>query len=393
MAARAEKRRSAAAEVAAVNARQAARQTAETGQREAAECERERRRVEAEEARRKAATQRAAERGEVRRRSGGKADRATREAAESERERRRVEAEGARLKAAMHRAGKAAKKAAGGDRNESEAAAAAAAAAAAVAAAAVAAAAAAAAEEPAEEAEQARQGGGAPVGLEDAAPGGYAASGGYATLAGEVRHEAVVVKSRFVAYAAPVVDAEQAIAWVKGRSDAKARHNCFAWRLPGGETRTNGDGEPGGTAGPPILAAIEGAGLHGVAVLVCRYRMDGGAKLGTGGLVRAYGGAAASSLLTAEMVEVVPLLALRVRYPPEDVGVVYAALSAYSPRAAEALEGDAAAGAGLLEAMCEVPREAVDVLARTLRDATSGRAELVAANEAAPTWAPRTFTL
>ena len=388
MAARAEKRRSAAAEVAAVNARQAARQTAETGQREAAECERERRRVEAEEARRKAATQRAAERGEVRRRSGGKADRATREAAESERERRRVEAEGARLKAAMHRAGKAAKKAAGGDRNESEAAAAAAAAAAAVAAAA-----AAAAEEPAEEAEQARQGGGAPVGLEDAAPGGYAASGGYATLAGEVRHEAVVVKSRFVAYAAPVVDAEQAIAWVKGRSDAKARHNCFAWRLPGGETRTNGDGEPGGTAGPPILAAIEGAGLHGVAVLVCRYRMDGGAKLGTGGLVRAYGGAAASSLLTAEMVEVVPLLALRVRYPPEDVGVVYAALSAYSPRAAEALEGDAAAGAGLLEAMCEVPREAVDVLARTLRDATSGRAELVAASEAAPTWAPRTFTL
>ena len=382
MAARAEKRRSAAAEVAAVNARQAARQTAETGQREAAECERERRRVEAEEARRKAATQRAAERGEVRRRSGGKADRATREAAESERERRRVEAEGARLKAAMHRAGKAAKKAAGGDRNESEAAAAAAAVAAA-------AAAAAAAEEPAEEAEQARQGGGAPVGLEDAAPGGYAASGGYATLAGEVRHEAVVVKSRFVAYAAPVVDAEQAIAWVKGRSDAKARHNCFAWRLPGGETRTNGDGEPGGTAGPPILAAIEGAGLHGVAVLVCRYRMDGGAKLGTGGLVRAYGGAAASSLLTAEMVEVVPLLALRVRYPPEDVGVVYAALSAYSPRAAEALEGDAAAGAGLLEAMCEVPREAVDVLARTLRDATSGRAELVAASEAAP----RTFTL
>ena len=254
---------------------------------------------------------------------------------------------------------------------------------------AAAAAAAAAAEEPAEEAEQARQGGEAPVGLEDAAPGGYAASGGYATLAGEVRYEAVVVKSRFVAYAAPVVDAEQAIAWVKGRSDAKARHNCFAWRLPGGETRTNGDGEPGGTAGPPILAAIEGAGLHGVAVLVRRYRMDGGAKLGTGGLVRAYGGAAASSLLTAEMVEVVPLLAVRVRYPPEDVGVVYAALSAYSPRAAEALEGDAAAGAGLLEAMCEVPREAVDVLARTLRDATSGRAELVAASEAAP----RTFTL
>ena len=127
------------------------------------------------------------------------------------------------------------------------------------------------------------------------------------------------------------------MAWVKGRSDAKARHNCFAWRLPGGETRTNGDGEPGGTAGPPILAAIEGAGLHGVAALVSRYRMDGGAKLGTGGLVRAYGGAAAASLLAAEVVEVVPLLALRVRYPSERTWVWCTrrpALGAYSPRAA-----------------------------------------------------------
>ena len=104
----------------------------------------------------------------------------------------------------------------------------------------------------------------------------------------------------------------------------------------------------------------------------------------TGGLVRAYGGAAVASLLAAEVVEVVPRLALRVRYPPEDVGVVYAALGAYSPRAAEAPRGDAAADAGLLEAVCEVPREAVDVLARTLRDATSGRAQLVAAGEAPP---------
>ena len=110
--------------------------------------------------------------------------------------------------------------------------------------------------------------------------------------------------------------------------------------------------------------------------------MDGGAKLGTGGLVRACGGGA--SLLAAEVLEVVPLLALWVRYPPEDVGVVYAALGAYSPRAAEAPGGEAAADAGLLEAVCEVPREAVDVLARTLRDATSGRAQLVAAGEAPP---------
>ena len=57
--------------------------------------------------------------------------------------------------------------------------------------------------------------------------------------------------------AVPVADAEGAMAWVKGRSDAKARHNCFAWRLPGGETRTNGDGEPGGgSACSPEYAAF-----------------------------------------------------------------------------------------------------------------------------------------
>ena len=54
--------------------------------------------------------------------------------------------------------------------------------------------------------------------------------------------------------AAPVASAEAANAWVRATSDARARHNCFAWRLSDGATRTNGDGEPGGTAGPPYHA-------------------------------------------------------------------------------------------------------------------------------------------
>ena len=90
--------------------------------------------------------------------------------------------------------------------------------------------------------------------------------------------------------------------------------------------------------------------------------MDGGAKWARAASC-APAVARAASLLAAEVLEVVPLLALRVRYPPEDVGVVYAALGAYSPRAAEAPGREAAADAGLLEAVCEVPREAVDVLA------------------------------
>jgi len=128
----------------------------------------------------------------------------------------------------------------------------------------------------------------------------------HTTIATPCSYEVVIKKSRFIAHAAPVRSAAEAIAWVRTTSDDQAQHNCFAYRLADGSHRTNGDGEPGGTAGPPIAAAIAAANLLGVAVLVQRYRLDGGAKLGTGGLVRAYGGAAAGVLEIAELCEVVP---------------------------------------------------------------------------------------
>ena len=67
-------------------------------------------------------------------------------------------------------------------------------------------------------------------------------------------------------------------------SDPEATHNCWAYKI-GQEYRFNDDGEPGGTAGRPILQAIEGQGMDRVAVLVVRW--FGGVKLGAGGLVRA----------------------------------------------------------------------------------------------------------
>ncbi|EOD23321.1 hypothetical protein EMIHUDRAFT_116502 [Emiliania huxleyi CCMP1516] len=127
------------------------------------------------------------------------------------------------------------------------------------------------------------------------------------TIAGPCSYEVVVKKSRFVASAAPVSSAEEALAWVRRESDESARHNCFAYTLSDGYSRSNNDGEPGGTAGPPIAAAIAGAGVVDVAVLVRRYRLDGGAKLGTGGLVRAYGGAAQGVLEAAARTPLVRL--------------------------------------------------------------------------------------
>ena len=91
------------------------------------------------------------------------------------------------------------------------------------------------------------------------------------TLEHLTRYEEVIGgKNKFVAVASPVTSAECALEFVREHTDPKARHNVFAWRLADGGTRSNGDGEPGGTAGPPVLSAITGANLHGVAVLVSR---------------------------------------------------------------------------------------------------------------------------
>ena len=106
-------------------------------------------------------------------------------------------------------------------------------------------------------------------------------------------------------------------------SDPSASHNCYAWRLSALEARASDDGEPGGTAGRPILAAIEAAGLEGVCVVVTRYY--GGTKLGTGGLARAYGGAAAAALAEGERKAVRAMrLGVLEGFESRDLGAVYA---------------------------------------------------------------------
>lgn len=69
-----------------------------------------------------------------------------------------------------------------------------------------------------------------------------------------------VKKSRFLAYAWPVSSAEEAMQRIEDAKDLSASHNCFAYKI-GALYRSSDDGEPGGTAGRPILSAIEGEGL------------------------------------------------------------------------------------------------------------------------------------
>jgi len=116
------------------------------------------------------------------------------------------------------------------------------------------------------------------------------------TLIEPCSFEELVKKSRFVAHAAPVADVDAAMAFIAAASVPDASHNCWAYRI-NTRYRFHDDGEPGGTAGRPILQAIEGLDMDRVAVLVVRW--FGGVKLGAGGLVRAYGGAAAQCLRAA----------------------------------------------------------------------------------------------
>jgi hypothetical protein len=109
------------------------------------------------------------------------------------------------------------------------------------------------------------------------------ADDGYETLSAAHTVETEVKKSRFIALAAPAASGAEALAFVKRSADAGARHNCWAYRV-GADFRCSDDGEPGGTAGRPILNAIEGAGLDATVVLVTRW--FGGIKLGAGGLTR-----------------------------------------------------------------------------------------------------------
>ncbi|AIR89361.1 IMPACT family protein [Pseudomonas cremoricolorata] len=110
----------------------------------------------------------------------------------------------------------------------------------------------------------------------------------------EFREE--IRKSRFITLAAPIDSADQAMQFITTHSDLAATHNCWAWKI-GSQYRSNDDGEPGGTAGRPILAAIETQDCDQVVVLVIRWY--GGIQLGTGGLARAYGGGANKCLQQA----------------------------------------------------------------------------------------------
>lgn len=192
------------------------------------------------------------------------------------------------------------------------------------------------------------------------------------TLPAPVSHALEIKHSRFIAHAAPVDDGAHALAFLQGVAIADATHNCWAYRC-GSDYRSSDDGEPAGTAGRPILAAIDGQGFDRVMVVVIRWY--GGIKLGAGGLVRAYGGTAAECLRTAPRLPLVALARLRVRAGFDDLGVVHGALGIHAAqKLGESFDSDGV----LLD--IELPADQVQGLKTRLRDATRDRIRIIEAS-------------
>ncbi|MDD3411053.1 MAG: YigZ family protein [Eubacteriales bacterium] len=130
----------------------------------------------------------------------------------------------------------------------------------------------------------------------------------YKTVLRRASDEFIVHKSRFIGYAAPVQSAEEALAFL-GEIREKHRdasHNCYAYVIGqnAGVMRYSDDGEPGGTAGLPIIENMKTRGVVNCAVVVTRY--FGGVLLGAGGLVRAYRKGCTVALNAAQVCEMHP---------------------------------------------------------------------------------------
>lgn len=183
-----------------------------------------------------------------------------------------------------------------------------------------------------------------------------------ATLAQDVR------KSRFIAHAAPATSPDEALAFITGASDSGATHNCWAYRI-GQQYRFNDNGEPAGTAGKPILQAIDGQGIDAVAVVVTRW--FGGIKLGAGGLARAYGGCAAECLRGASRRAVIELCEVEFALGFAELPLLRARLTALG--ATTQREGFSSEGATL---RLRLPSEHVAQLRALVADLSRGRSDV-----------------
>lgn len=186
-----------------------------------------------------------------------------------------------------------------------------------------------------------------------------------------------IQKSKFITHLCHVETEEAAREFIQAMKKRyfDARHNCSAYVLgeDSAKQKSNDDGEPGGTAGNPILEAIKKNGLTNIVVVVTRY--FGGIKLGAGGLIRAYSHAAALGIDAATTLEMTP-------YAQLDVAIAYDNLATIEhymrQNEVHSTEADYAEGVTL---HLLIPPAEIEKVSEDITNMTAGRAKLTAGAE------------
>lgn len=184
--------------------------------------------------------------------------------------------------------------------------------------------------------------------------------------------ELVEKKSRFIATVRPVASEEEAAAFIEEMKKKyyDARHNCSAFVIGSKAqiTRSSDDGEPGGTAGRPMLEVLLGSEIRNIAAVVTRY--FGGTLLGTGGLVRAYSGVLKEALAKCETARQHFGVRMKIRTDYNAVGRIQHLLAGSNINIEDSVY------AADVEMTVIAPIEEYDRLCKEIVEATSARAEI-----------------
>lgn len=190
------------------------------------------------------------------------------------------------------------------------------------------------------------------------------------TVLEESVNELIIQKSRFITYVLPVKNEMEASAYLERirKQHWDASHHVPAWLLETGAQKFSDDGEPGGTAGLPVLESLKHADMQNCMLVVVRY--FGGIKLGTGGLVRAYGQAAREAIEAANRCHVSEYEHLHLKIDYTLLGKVQAYLAQMAVVGLETLFTDK------VELVFYTPPSSADTLRAELIDMTHGNAEI-----------------
>lgn len=185
-------------------------------------------------------------------------------------------------------------------------------------------------------------------------------------LQAPVHSELVIKKSRFIGCVESVPDRAAALTRVAQlrAEHPSATHVCWAL-MAGGQSAANDDGEPGGTAGRPMLEVLRHQDLEGVLATVVRYY--GGTPLGAGGLVRAYTDSVAQALLHAEKIPVIRTNTLRCVIPYALEGWLRRELESHEARLLDAVHGEG------VDIRLQLPQTQAAGLIARINDAGQGR--------------------